>query len=364
MTGQELANAAHEALRRGEQAQARKLFAEAARAESQAFSEVDVGKARTKAILAISATSLWYKAGDLNAAEQFAHRAFNIPNLPAFARAELRELLQAVWNEQAQRDAGLSFSSGQVLVSVKGGEVVTGGAPLDLILGKVQVVQNLFFRTVEYMADAPLRLRGPAAKAIQDRYRPWLFQSVPGSYQFAVAIQKTEQHDLFPEGEIEPEALTEKFLDIVRACSEDPVDGLQNVVTKADYRETFLKMTRSLAPSGKTFSAMEIRGAGEDVAPVVLSPESRKIISNTLRPLSAHAKPVDTEFGLRGNLRALDLDKDWLELAVADGETRRVSGLSEAVDDLIGPMVNHDVTVRVRRGHGRQLLFVDIEQED
>ena len=95
MTGQELASAAHEALRRGEQAQALSLFAAAARAEEQAFSEVDPGRTRTKAILAISATSLWYKAGDLKAAEQFAHQASTIPNLPAFARNELRDLLQA-----------------------------------------------------------------------------------------------------------------------------------------------------------------------------------------------------------------------------------------------------------------------------
>ena len=364
MTSQELANAAHEALRRGEQEIALSLFAQAARAEVEAFNEVDAKKPRTKAILAISATSLWYKAGDLAAAERLAHEASTIPNLPTFARNELRELLQAIWNGHAQREAGLSFAAGQVVVSVKGGEVVTGGAPLDLILGKVQVVQNLFYRTVEYMADLPLRLRGPAAKSIQDRYRPWLFQSVPGSYQFAVAIQKTEQHDLFPDDEIKPEALTEKFLEIVRACSEDPTVGLQEVVTREDYRQTFLKMTRSLAPAGKTFSQMEIRGAGEDIEPVVLSPTSRKVISDTLRPLSPQPKATESEFALKGNLRALDLDKDWLELATSDGQTRRISGLSEAVDDLIGPMVNHDVTVRVRRGHGKQLLFIDIDQED
>ena len=41
-----------------------------------------------------------------------------------------------------------------------------------------------------------------------------------------------------------------------------------------------------------------------------------------------------------------------------------MTGLDDAVDDLIGPMVNHDVTVRVRRGKGRQLLFIDIEQDE
>jgi hypothetical protein len=66
-------------------------------------------------------------------------------------------LLQAIWNEQAQKEAGVSFVSGQVVVSVKGGQVVTGGAPLDLILGKVHIVENLFYRTAEFLKSVPLR---------------------------------------------------------------------------------------------------------------------------------------------------------------------------------------------------------------
>lgn len=359
---EKLAGAAHEAARLGQIEDAKSLFAQAAKAEALAFAALGDDKPRTLGILAVSAGALWYKSGELEAAEQFAHEASRRAALPQFARQELRELLQSIWNEQAQREAGISFVAGQVLVSVKGGEVVTGGAPLDLILGKVHVVQNLFYRTAEYLSELPLRLKGPASKDIQDRYRPWLFQSVPGSYQFAVAVQKPLQHELFPGDEIEPEFLTEKFLEILRACSEDPVEGLPQVVTNAEYRQTFLKMTRNLAPTGKSFSQMEIRGAG-DRGPVVLSPVSRKTISETLRPPSSPTQPREAESILKGNLRAVDLDKDWLEISV-DGVTRHVTGLSEAVDDLIGPMVNHDVSVRVKPGKGRQLLFVDIEQEE
>lgn len=362
MNSQSLAAAAHEALKQGKAERARELFGEAARREVFEFLAIDESKPRTKGILAISAASLWYKAGEFEIAEQFAHQASGLSTLPAFARKELRELLQSIWNEQAQKEADVSFGAQQVLVSVKGGEVVTGGAPLDLILGKVQVIQNLFFRTVEYMIDAPLRIKGPAAKEIQDRYRPWLFQSVPGSYQFVVAVQKPTQADLFPGSDIEPELLTKKFLDIVRACGEDPAIGLSEVVSKPEYRQTFLKMTRSLTPSGRKFSQLEIRGAG-DAEPVVLSPESRKVISEALRPPTPPSEPQSPEAILRGNLRALHLDKDWLDVAV-DGETKRISGLDEALDDLIGPMVNHDVIVRARRGRGKQLLFIDIELED
>jgi len=284
--------------------------------------------------------------------------------MPAFAIHELRALLQAVWNEQAQKEAGISFVPGQVTVSVKGGEVVVGGAPLDLILDKVQIVQSLFYRTAEYLKSLPLRKKGPPSQELRERCRPWLFQSVPGSYQFAVAIQKPRQEELFPTDEPEPEVLTETFLSILKAAGEDPGETLKVVVDKEDYRQTFLKLTRNLAPTGKLFEQIEIRGAG-DSTPVVLSPTSRRLISDTLRS-TRDKETLEAPVGettMRGVLRALDLDHDWLEISVGDHHTR-ISGVGEAVDDLIGPMVNRDVTVRVKPGKKNAFTFIDIEQDE
>jgi hypothetical protein len=355
------AEEAHAALRRGNVAQAKLLFIEAARAESNALESVASDKPRTIGITAISTASLWYKAGELLTSEQTAYKALAIPNIPAFAILELRELLQVIWNESAQSEAGVKFIPGQVIVSVKGGEVVTGGAPLELILSKVQTVQSIFYRTAEFMKNMPLRKKGPPSHEIQQQFRPWLFQSVPGSYQFAVAIQKPTQPELFPTDDPEPEAVTEVFLSILRAIGDAPDQELKDVVPDAGYRETFLKMTRNLAPTGKSFSQMEIRGAG-DRKPIMLSPESRKVISEILRPTKTSVAKDGLEITLSGVLRALDLDKDWLEITV-DGKHRRVKGVGETVDDIIGPMVNHRVTIRARP-KGKGLEFIDIEQDE
>ena len=359
-----LASAAHEALHRRDFTVANELFERAAQAESIALLAIGEDKPRTLGITAVSAVALWYKAGKLEEAAQLAHQTSAMTGMPAFALHDLRELLQTIWNEQAQRAAGVSFAPGQVVVSVKGGEVVAGGAPLDIILDKVQIVQSLFYRTAEFLKDLPLRKQGPPSKELQARCRPWLFQSVPGSYQFAVAIQTPHQEELFPTDDPAPEVLTETFLSILRAAGEDPGDTFKAVVPKDDYRETFLKMTRNLAPTGKVFDQIEIRGTG-DQKPIVLSSGSRKLISDTLR--GATEKPAlassDEEQELIGVLRALDLDNDWLDIFV-DGNHKKVVGVGEVVDDLIGPMVNREVKVRVRKGKRGALAFVDIEQEE
>jgi hypothetical protein len=352
----------------GEFEAAIKLFDLAAQAETKALEALDPSKSRTIGITAVSAVALWYKAGNLNTAERLAYRCLVLENIPKFAEDQLRSLLQQIWNEHAQKNAGVSFIPGQVIVSVRGGSVVEGGAPLDLVLEKVSGIQSLFYRTAEYLKSMPLRRRGPPSKDLQDRCRPWLFQSVPGSYQFAVAIQKPAQGEMFPEQEIEPEELTRAFLTILRAATEDPENGMKSVVTSEDYRQTFLKLTRNLAPNGKLFSELEIRGAGNQ-HPIKLQAETKNLITQALTPrLMEIASPPElliNEVRLKGLLVGVQLTDDWLELEVSSPEKQvvRVWKVGETVDDVIGPMVNHEVVVRCWLKK-KAYQFIDIERED
>jgi hypothetical protein len=360
-----LAAAAHQAQAAADAKRAAELFEQAAVAEENALDSLGPDKPRTLGVTAISAAALWCKGGKPERAAQLAHRASAMQGMPAFALQDLREVLQTIWNEQAQHQAGVSFAPGQVVVSAKGGEVVSGGAPLDVILDKVQGIQNLFYRTAEFLKDLPLRRHGPPSKELQAQCRPWLFQSVPGSYQFVVAIQKPAQSDMFPADNPEPEVLTDTFLSILQAAADDPGDSLKAIVPDEDYRTIFLKMTRNLAPTGKVIEQIEIRGPRSGAA-ITLSPGSRRAISTTLRPArdgQAEAPPADNETVLSGVLRALHLDDDWIEVT-AEGKHQRIIGVGDVVDDVIGPMVNKEVRVRVRKERRGKLIFVDIEQED
>jgi hypothetical protein len=173
---------AEQLFRDGSTSDAVRFYAKAAELEEQAFADVDGAKVRTRGITAVSAVSLWYKAASYERAEQLAHSMLADVSLPQFARTDLRNLVQAIWTEISKQGATVNFLPGQVFVSVKGGEVITGGAPLDLIVEKVQTIQAMFYRTVEFIRDMPLRSRGGPIREIQELCRPWLFQALPGSY--------------------------------------------------------------------------------------------------------------------------------------------------------------------------------------
>jgi hypothetical protein len=366
---EEYASQAEAALKQGDAERAAKLYQSAAEEEETALTELDTSKVRTLGITTISAASLWYKAHNFRQAERVAFQWLATDFLPDFAIDQLQTILQSIWNEKIYRQSGIEFMKGEVLVSVGGGEVVTGGAPLHLILRKVDEVRSFFYRTIEMLLNLPFRRHGSPISDIQEQFRPWLLQAPPGSYQFAVRVQKPAQMSLFREATPEVEEITRKFLKIVEDAAKETHEDLESTVPNPEYRETFLKLSRNLAPTGKSFDRLEIKSATDmEARPIVFSPTSRQAISKTLREIKrpSEEKMQLKEEQVRGVLRALHLDQDWLEVSFpgTDRENIRISQTGNVIDDLVGPMVNHRVIVDVALRPDGKRLFRDIQSEE
>ena len=115
------------------------------------------------------------------------------------------------------------------------------------------------------------------------------------------------------------------------------------VVPDSDYRTTFLKLTRNLAPDGESCSRLDVKAVG-DPLPISLGLQvSDKTSGASSGKQSRDTKTPDNQTeSLHGMLRAVHLDKDWLELAVGN-ERVRVIAVGDEVDDVIGPLVNRPV---------------------
>lgn len=326
-----------------------------------AFEQIDHSKTRTLGIISVSAAALLYKAALFSDVERFAARALGIEALPEFARFQLRQILQDCWIEQDKLSASVEFVPGQAQISIRGGQVIYGGAPLDLIVDKIKGIQSIFYRTIEYMRGDPLRMRGEPHRDITQYCKPWLFQAPPGSYQFSVAVQRPKQVHMF-RPDLDPVDVVSKFLGIIRAGATDDADRLDDLVPEMDYRAAFLKLSRNLTPSGKLFDVMEIRASGEDQS-VLLNRETRVLLNKRIKEISdgdgVSGKSPEI---LSGVLRALHLDKNWIEISNESGNTK-IYETGDALEDVVGPMVNHDVRVTVVK-KGRKYMFMDIEADE
>jgi hypothetical protein len=363
-----LASAAELAFRSGRREEAERLYRDAAAAEAEALSALPPEKQRTLGITAVSAAALWYKARQYREAESVAYRALASNALPEFAVRQLQQLLQMAWAAAAGEAAGRRFVPGDVLVAVKGGVTVPGGAPLDLIQQKVEGVQAVLFRVVEMLLGTPLRRRGAPSADVQSAFRPWLFQAPAGSYQFAVRVEEPRQMDLFATRP-NVEQVTSMFFSVLRASVSDPDVELTSLVPNQGYREAFLNLSRNLAPTGKSFERLEIRDASVPaLEPVVLEVMSRRNLNSALKKIRAPREQEASEEAVevRGVLRGLHLDQDWLEVATGEEDPQkptRIEQAGEVLDDVVGPMVNHRVVVTAIRRKGR-LIYRDIEADE
>lgn len=357
------------ALQSGDRTTAIALYAEAAAAERRALEHISRDKQRTLGITAVSAVALHYKAQLFEEAERLAHQCLASEPLPDFAKHQLQNLLQVVWTTRAADAIGVSFVSGAVMVSVRGGQVVYGGAPLDLIVSKVSEVQAVFYRTVEMLLSKPFRRRGPPTSDVQGIFTPWLFQVPAGSYQFAVRVQEPPQTDLFALDKPLVAEVASKFIDVMKAAVTDPEKELTEAVPDPEYRQAFLRLARNLAPTGKRYDQLDIVDAAAPAThAVTFSKDVRTEINAAIRkerPQSLR-DPRGTLKELRGLLRGLHLDQDWLELTVdpSTNEHVRIHDAGEVLDDVVGPMVNRQVIVSVEVGEHQRYRYRDIELDE
>ena len=156
---EEFASQAEVASRNGDSALAIELYRLSAEAEERALNELDRSKTRTLGITVVSASSLWFKSKDFKQAEHMAHSWIASKLLPDFAIEHLQELLQTIWHERNFQQSGIDFLQGQVTISLSGGEVSMGAAPLWLIHHKENEVCNFFYRIIEMILGRPFRKR-------------------------------------------------------------------------------------------------------------------------------------------------------------------------------------------------------------
>lgn len=122
---EDLASQAQTASSDGRKEDALALYARAALAEDKALADLDTSKTRTLGISAVSAASLYYKAAEFENAEEVAVRWLNFESLPAFAKDQLRSLLQAIRSKRVRTPTETSFASDEILDAVRESEVIS-----------------------------------------------------------------------------------------------------------------------------------------------------------------------------------------------------------------------------------------------
>ncbi len=364
---EKLAAQAAAAVSEGNQQKAIDLYARAAELEEQALQSVPEDKPRTLSILSVSLAALLYKAQLFDRAEITIFRLLGSESLQAWANSQLRDLLSVVADERLLATQLHSRYSGEsITVALRGGEIGVGTAPLDLILEKVSGFRSLLYRFAEWLGNYPLRRAGNPSKALMDLVQARATEPVSGSYQLEIRLTEPLQPHLFQPSPFQPKDLSDAMFEFFKHLTVGDLQQLEEFVPQADYRKALLQLTRNVAPRGRRVKEVGIyRKRRERLDTVYLTEALPTRIRAAIPKELEH--PGDEMIERRGVLRALHLDKKWLELSLPKGEHERCFTLPDMLDDVVGPMVNQEVVVRGpkrRRGRAERLLVREIQLAD
>lgn len=357
------------AAQQDQRVEARELYEKAAALERVAFLQVSREKARTRGILAVSFVSMLYKGHLLAEAERELFKLLADDELPEMARRQLRELLEVVWDEKAVQETGFQYTGNDLLVAMRGGEVGIGSAPLDLMLQKADGFRSLITRVAEWQGEYKFRAHGRAPREITDLLQVRATQARAASYEFTVRFAEPVQPPLFPdeiEHKIRPTAVAAATFEVMRLLSGGTEEQIKAYMPEQSYRKAFTQLVRNIVPTKHDAREIEVRRiSGTDTERVFLVRDTRARINEMLRVPTEEDSSVTK---LRGVLRALHLDQNWIEVLLADGSFQRCETRHDMLDDVVGPMVNRSVIaygrLKGRRGRPQKFHLDEIEFDE
>jgi hypothetical protein len=358
-----LASEAQLALRAGERQRAWSLYARAGALEGSALDSVPPEKQRTRGILAVSSASLFYKAREWVAAERIIFRCLADTAFPRKFAKDLRDLLEVVWDERVlAEEQHAQYSGDGFVVSMRGGLVGFGSSPLDQFLHTFDGLRNLFYRVTEWVNGVAFRKKGLPSEEIRELFKARTTQPSPGSFRFRIRLVEPQQLQLFDKPLVEPAEIAGTLFEFVARAAAGDERGLEQVVADREYRTAMLKLLRNVSPDGKRLNEIQLHREGELQESVSVFANVRQHIRDSLGKLSPAPPQAET---FVGTLRALDLDKQFIDLIPVRGEQRERFYSSEVIlDDVVGPMVNQRVMVTGIVPYRGKKVFRDIELQE
>ena len=374
---QELAISAAIEMRAGRRRIALERYAEAAEFEQEALRCIPTSKPRTWGILAVSAASLLYKAKKHGEVERLLHSFLARDDIAHFARQQLKELLEVVLDEQSL-PAGFDYSGQEIMFSLRGQGIGHGTAPFDLVLQKGAELKNLVNRFAELSGEFPFRRSGPPPREVSEFVQTRATQPTAGSYRFSIRLAEPPQTELFKLPRMQAADVCDKlftFTEVAGSGRPHARDELRSMVPNASYRHAVLRLLRNVLPVKGDLSEIEIArvspdGEGNEPQQLERIHLSRTMRSNIVATLEADQEPNLSEIPVeefRGVLRALHLDKNWLEIALPSRKHQRCMTDGRVLDDVVGPMVNRKVVVQTQpylKKDQRCFQVLDIELDD
>ena len=347
--------------RRGNGERAAELFQQALDWELAALAGMDESDGMSWAVLHRSAGWLALDCNQPRLAERLACQALAGEPHPDIAE-ELRDLLEQANFHRHLESRGIVLSDGEIQMSLAGRSVASGMAALSDLITRAENCQTLIFRIVQRKIQ---KYRGTIPRDIQNRYQT--FASVPRAGSFAISlrlIRPVEEPELL--GMLSVGEVLSEFMDLMELANGAEIAEIQQKIPETPYQENFLGLAKRIAPDGERIRQVGFTtvGFGRTRSLAVTRPSrhfpgpvvSGQTQTGTTDEVSGRLLYADAEGKRKNNRIKLRRDGD---------ETREIIVPTGLMDDIVRPLWNSYVTVKVTVKRGQKILRLqDIWEAD
>jgi hypothetical protein len=347
---QDLIADAESALRAGDVEGARSLFRQAGMLQETVLASLPEERVRTRSVFALGVASLYYRANALDEAERAAHRFLADGWLHEHSRLALTDLLVRIWNERLAAEAGEQLSGEAFSVTLRGGHVLYGLAPVEVADAMTKNAITYVRRMAAWCNNEQFTVPAPdPTRGLSETYRALQRQPMAASYRVDIHLAQAQLALPLAGADAAPPASPARIIDestaFARSVTAHDVDAVRDLVDDASYRGALVRLVRQLVPNGRTVREVELRNSAEPrERAVCLRSEHRKRINKLVHELGPPSEPTSGEQRLRGVLRAVNLNTGILQVDRAEGPAK--FEITEVLHDIVGPMLNKPVVVR------------------
>ena len=333
----ECANFAFIARMRGDEAQARTLFAQAFELEFEGIAALEESE-RVEPWLSVlhrSAATLALDCDRPRDAEKIAATALNQDPHPEIAE-ELHDVLDRVRFHRHLEVRGVVLGSNEMQMSLAGRDVGPGLINPRELANRVPYAAMFIQHTADLLNEKPLNKR---TSTLLDN----VYQSLGRAASYAVTLRlaPSAEHVDMPGIDV-PNKVFDKVLSIVRMVDQSAEEDLQQEIKNPAYLVRFMSLAKKIAPDGESISQVGFTLPNGESAQF-----TRRSADVPLMPGTKETEKSGKKIALEGRLLFADATSDQKIKIIPSGKKRaRIVTLDEnMIDQVVTEHWNQQVHV-------------------
>lgn len=313
-------------------------------------------KEPTRSILFRSAAALAKNSNNYRAAEQMVSYGL-AGNPPSDIADELRILYDELNFERHISIKGLILDETEIALSLSGNEVGHGIIRSHEFLNRLQLIEQLTYRTAERKAGKPFRTSGSTPQNIRSQFEPFIATPIANSFAVRIKFGKpTNQLQVFDERPIYVEILDEVIsgIDLANSSREEE---LKILIGNNDYYENFISLAKAIAPDGDNIKQVGISVSRDNEEHIVAIRRPKLRYNSESQTKGKSKRQLVT---ISGTLRMADADSSKIRLVNEEGKIYNIT-VPNGLTDIVRVYWEDTVTLTIAKTSKKSTL-VDINK--